>query len=76
MVFNMLIVLFITCLILIYWVTKLSANVDELKKNSQYNLEVFQQKFKEIEVVSKQEIEERERLLDRIYDLEKDNRNR
>jgi len=67
----MIIVLLIACLILIYWVTKLSANLEELRKINQYNFEVYSNKFKDIEDSFKHEREQREQLLERIRDIEK-----
>lgn len=70
----MLLTLFIVCLLLIFWVTKLSASIDELRRINQYNLEVFTKKFEDIEMFFKSDRDEMEQLLDRIHDLEKENR--
>ena len=67
----MLLTLFIVCLLLIFWVTKLSASIDELRRINQYNLEVFTKKFEDIEMFFKSDRDEMEQLLDRIHDLEK-----
>ncbi|MFW1767162.1 hypothetical protein [Acinetobacter bereziniae] len=68
----MLIVLLITCLILIFWVTKLSATIEEQKKIHQYNLERFEKKFDDVDLFFKSDQEQMNHLLDRIHTLEKD----
>lgn len=70
----MLIVLLILSLILVFYTTKLNASVDELKKTNQYNLDVLNQKLKDIEQSFDFEKEQRGLLLERIHDLEKENR--
>lgn len=72
----MLVVLMITCLILVFWVAKLSSKVEEQQKINQYNFDVYQRQFKEIEQAFGSEKEQREHLLDRIHDLESDSRNK
>ena len=69
----MVVVLLILSLILVFWVTKLSASVNELRKINQYNLDVFNQKFNDIEQAFDFEKEQRELLLERIHDLEREN---
>ena len=69
----MVVVLLILSLILVFWVARLSASVNELRKTSQYNLDVFNQKFNDIEQAFDFEKEQRELLLERIHDLEREN---
>lgn len=71
----MLIVLFVLCLILLFWVTKLSSTIEEIRKATEYNFQVYNQKFKDAEEASKMDQEQIEHLLDRIHDLEKVNPN-
>lgn len=69
----MVVVLLILSLILVFWVTRLSASVNELRKTNQYNLDVFNQKFNDIEQAFDFEKEQRELLLERIHELEREN---
>lgn len=68
----MLTVFFIGTLVLGFWVLKLSSQVKELRNINQYNLEVYQQKFSDIEDAFRFEKEQRDHLLERINDLEKE----
>ena len=68
----MLTVIFIVSLILVFWVTKLSAEVKELRSINQYNFEVYQKKFADIEDAFRFEKEQYDHLLERIHDLEKE----
>lgn len=68
----MLTVFFIGTLVLGFWVFKLSNQVKELRNINQYNLEVYQQKFSDIEDAFRFEKEQRDHLLERIHDLEKE----
>lgn len=70
----MLTVLIIACVILVLWVARLNTEVEELIKTNQYNLDVFNQKFSDIESGFKSDQEQMEHLLGRIHDLEKENR--
>ncbi|MFS1586871.1 hypothetical protein ACLIL3_014105 [Acinetobacter radioresistens] len=65
-------VLFVTSLILIFWVTKLNGEVKELRGINQYNFEVYQKKFADIEDAFRFEKEQRDHLLERIHDMERD----
>lgn len=67
----MTIILLVVCVLLVLWVVKLSANVDELRKINQYNFEVYKNKFEEIDDAFKSEREDREHLLERIHDIER-----
>lgn len=51
---------------------KLKAKVDDLTKTNQYNLEVFNKRFEDIEDAFKSELDGRNQLLERIQELEKD----
>lgn len=51
---------------------KLKAKVDDLTKTNQYNLEVFNKRFEDIEDAFKVEMNERNQLLERIQELEKE----
>lgn len=64
-------VLFVTSLILIFWVTKLNGEVKELRGINQYNFEVYQKKFADIEDAFRFEKEQRDHLLERIHDMER-----
>lgn len=68
----MLTVFFIGTLVLGFWVLKLSSQVKELRSINQYNLEVYQQKFSDVEDAFRFEKEQRDHLLERINDLEKE----
>lgn len=72
----MLIALIIACVVLVMWVARLNTQIDELRKTSQYNLDVFNRKFSDIESDFKSDQEQIEHLLGRIHDLEKENRTR
>lgn len=72
----MLIALIIACVVLVMWVARLKTEIDELRKTSQYNLDVFNRKFSDIESGFKSDQEQMEHLLGRIHDLEKENRTR
>lgn len=72
----MLIALIIACVVLVMWVARLNTQIDELRKTSQYNLDVFNRKFSDIESDFKSDQEQMEHLLGRIHDLEKENRTR
>lgn len=67
----MIAVLVVTCLILVFWVTKLSVKLSEQQKISQYNLERFEKKFEDIDQVFDFEREQREITLERLRDLER-----
>lgn len=68
----MLTVIFVVSLILIFWVTKLNAEVKELRSINQYNFEVYQKKFADIEDAFRFEKEQYDHLLERIHDLERE----
>lgn len=70
----MMTILLIVCLILVYWVTKLTSQIGEQTKIHQYNLEGFQKRFEDIDKAFEFEREQREHLLSRIHDLEKEQR--
>lgn len=67
----MIAVLVVTCLILVFWVTKLSVKLSEQQKISQYNLERFEKKFEDIDQVFDFEREQREITMERLRDLER-----
>jgi len=67
----MIAVLVVTCLILVFWVTKLSVKLSEQQKISQYNLERFEKKFEDIDQLFDFEREQREITLERLRDLER-----
>ncbi|EPP8577820.1 hypothetical protein RBI65_16140 [Acinetobacter baumannii] len=64
--------LLIICVLLIIGLMKLKAKVDDLTKTNQYNLEVFNKRFEDIEDAFKAELNERNQLLERIQELEKE----
>ncbi|HIC8879231.1 hypothetical protein Q4338_00655 [Acinetobacter baumannii] len=64
--------LLIICVLLIVGLMKLKAKVDDLTKTNQYNLEVFNKRFEDIEDAFKVEMNERNQLLERIQELEKE----
>lgn len=68
----MIVVLMILSFILIFWVTRLTSQVSDLKKTAQYNLEVYDKKISEIDRAFDSEREQREYLLERIQDVEKE----
>ena len=70
----MIVVLMILSFILIFWVTRLTSQVSDLKKTAQYNLEVYDKKISEIDRAFDSEREQREYLLERIQDIEKEMR--
>lgn len=63
--------LLIICVLLVVGLMNLKAKVDDLTKTNQYNLDVFNKRFKDIDDAFKNELEARNHLLERIHELEK-----
>lgn len=63
-------VLLVICVLLIVGLMNLKAKVDDLIKTNQYNLEVYNKRFEDIDNAFKSELEERNHLLERIQELE------
>lgn len=63
-------VLLVICVLLIVGLMNLKAKVDDLIKTNQYNLEVHNKRFEDINDAFKFELEERNHLLERIQELE------
>ncbi|HCW4261495.1 hypothetical protein [Acinetobacter baumannii] len=63
--------LLIICVLLVVGLMNLKAKVDDLTKTNQYNLDVFNKRFEDIDDAFKNELEARNHLLERIHELEK-----
>lgn len=66
----MLTILFVVCVILLFGFINLKFKVDRLEKINQYNLEIFEKKFQEIEDSINFGKEKADDLLERISELE------
>ncbi|ELY7246901.1 hypothetical protein N3K59_18515 [Acinetobacter baumannii] len=63
-------ILFVVCVILLFGFINLKFKVDRLEKINQYNLEIFEKKFQEIEASINFGKERADDLLERISELE------
>lgn len=59
------------CFILVAWTLKLSAKLEQQRKDLEYINNCFLKKFDELDHMEKSNLEDREHLLDRIHNLER-----